>query len=123
MASRKDSAAFKSLIDRPAVLVIKDLNEQDCMDVFRHVLEQHVVSSLPEIMERTGIRTDDMEFLKQLKDDLTETATAWIASDNFISLLADMTEEVIRTQDISIDEETERWISEMIPVDLDYSGD
>lgn len=74
-------------------------------------------------MERTGIRTDDMEFLKQLKDDLTETATAWIASDNFISLLADMTEEVIRTQDISIDEETERWISEMIPVDLDYSGD
>lgn len=74
-------------------------------------------------MERTGIRTDDMEFLKQLKDDLTETATAWIASDNFISLLADMTEEVIRTQDISIDEETERWISEMISVDLDHSGD
>lgn len=123
MTSRKDSAAFKSLIDRHAVLVIKDLNEQDCMDVFRHVLEKHVVSSLPEIMERTGIRTDDMEFLKQLKDDLTETATAWIASDNFISLLADMTEEVIRTQDISIDEETEKWISEMIPVDLDYSGD
>lgn len=123
MTSRKDSAAFKSLIDRPSVLVIKDLNEQDCTDVFRHVLEQHVVSSLPEIMQRTGIRTDDMEFLKQLKDDLTETATAWIASDNFISLLADMTEEVIRTQDISIDEETEKWISEMIPVDLDYSGD
>ena len=78
---------FLTLVDIPDVVTFNKLDNLECKDIFKYVLEMIVAEHLEDVLKAYGFETDNVEPFDEVKNEFVRMTMNWLDSSCYTTFL------------------------------------